>query len=63
MKFVEKISKQEKLNASSTTDYNFFYWNKKSKSVLKGFEAQRKKTIKIMENSISFIYKRMYTYV
>lgn len=41
VKFVDKISKQERVNACHTTDPNYFYWNKKQNCVLKGFQKRR----------------------
>ena len=41
VKFVNIISKQERLQACHTTDPNYFYWNYKGQKVLKGFEQER----------------------
>ncbi|KAI9346100.1 hypothetical protein BDR26DRAFT_817945 [Obelidium mucronatum] len=49
IKFVDKISKQERVNACHTTDFNFFYWNKKSKKVLAGFEKRQKDLVELLQ--------------
>ena len=49
VKFVDKISKQERVNACHTTDPNLFYWNKKQQCVLKGFEKKRETALLAME--------------
>lgn len=49
VKFVDKISKQERVNACHTTNPNLFYWNKKQQCVLKGFEKKRETALLAME--------------
>ena len=41
VKFVKEMSKQEAVNASDTTDPEFFYYKRKGNGVLKGFEQRR----------------------
>lgn len=41
IKFVKEISKQEFVNATATTDPELFYLNRKTQSVLKGYEMRK----------------------
>ncbi|KAI8823935.1 hypothetical protein BJ741DRAFT_654851 [Chytriomyces cf. hyalinus JEL632] len=50
VKFVDKISKQERVHACSTTDPQYFYWNRNKGSVLKGFETRRGKILAELKN-------------
>lgn len=61
VKFVEKINKQERLNACQTTDPDFFYWNKKQNCVLKGFEERRKKILDVISTSSYTRYVFLHT--
>jgi len=56
VKFVEKISKQERMNACHTTDPNFFYWNKKQNCILKGFQERRKKILEVISTYKSYVF-------
>ncbi|ORY44920.1 hypothetical protein BCR33DRAFT_816742 [Rhizoclosmatium globosum] len=51
LKFVDKISKQERMNACHTTDPNRFYWNKVSGVPLKGFEPIRNVILQELKNT------------
>ncbi|KAI9341509.1 hypothetical protein BDR26DRAFT_918448 [Obelidium mucronatum] len=50
VKFVDRISKQEQVDACHTTDPQYFYWNRKKSSVLRGFEAHRRIILLALEN-------------
>ncbi|KAJ3090134.1 hypothetical protein HK100_007540, partial [Physocladia obscura] len=56
VKFVDKISKQDRVNACHTTDPNRFYWNKNSGDVLVGFQQKRKTILRKLNKST---YKRL----
>jgi hypothetical protein len=56
VKFVEKISKQERVNACHTTDPNFFYWNKKKNCILEGFQERRKKILEVISTYKSYVF-------
>jgi hypothetical protein len=56
VKFVEKISKQERVNACHTTDPSFFYWNKKQNCILKGFQERRKKILEMISSYKSYVF-------
>ncbi|KAI8823917.1 hypothetical protein BJ741DRAFT_72026 [Chytriomyces cf. hyalinus JEL632] len=50
VKFVDKISKQERVDACHTTDPQYFYWNRNKGSILKGFETRRGKILAELKN-------------
>ncbi|KAJ3338383.1 hypothetical protein HDU83_008177, partial [Entophlyctis luteolus] len=56
VKFADKVSKQDRLNACHTTDPNRFYWNKKSGRVLAGFHEKRQSILTELSKST---YKRL----
>ncbi|KAI9318855.1 hypothetical protein BDR26DRAFT_913465 [Obelidium mucronatum] len=54
VKFVDTLSKQERLNALHTTNPSRFYWNSKSNCVLKGFEKDRDAILEILKGKTVF---------
>ncbi|KAJ3342997.1 hypothetical protein HDU83_005842 [Entophlyctis luteolus] len=50
VKFVDKITKQERVHACHTTDPQYFYWNRKNDSVLRGFESRRNDILDMLKN-------------
>ncbi|KAJ3336155.1 hypothetical protein HDU83_009599, partial [Entophlyctis luteolus] len=50
VKFVDKITKQERIHACHTTDPQYFYWNSKNDSVLRGFESRRNDILDRLKN-------------
>ncbi|KAI9337261.1 hypothetical protein BDR26DRAFT_864058 [Obelidium mucronatum] len=44
-----ECSKQQLVNACHTTDFNFFYCNNSTKTVLSGFEDERKEMLDVLE--------------
>ncbi|KAJ3237188.1 hypothetical protein HDU78_004212 [Chytriomyces hyalinus] len=51
VKFVDQISKQDRLNACHTTDPDYFYWNKKSGRVFAEFHERRESILKELKES------------
>ncbi|TPX75516.1 hypothetical protein CcCBS67573_g03216 [Chytriomyces confervae] len=51
VKFVDQISKQDRLNACHTTDPDYFYWNKKSGRVFAEFHERRESILKKLKES------------
>jgi len=55
VKFVNIMSKQDRVKACVTTDPKYFYCNRTSKKVLKGFEEERDSILSLLGNN----YKRL----
>jgi len=47
--FVKMISRQERMQACNTMDPNYFYWNYKKETVLKGFEEDRNSILHLLD--------------
>jgi hypothetical protein len=60
VKFVDIISKQERLKACHTTDPRYFYWNYKGQMVLKGFEQERNAILRLLRG---IKFRRMYYFI
>ncbi|KAI8845365.1 hypothetical protein BJ741DRAFT_145871 [Chytriomyces cf. hyalinus JEL632] len=50
VKFVDKISKQERVHACSTTDPQHFYCGQNDSKVLRGYETQREEILPLLTN-------------
>jgi hypothetical protein len=59
VKFVDRISKQERVKACETTDPQFFYCNRTSNQVLRGFEGRRKDIDNCLQRNPKLQLKRL----